>query len=75
MIDDKVKKCWLNGVFISPTAVNTAQDVRLDVYNIEDGRLVVIRKGEKIFKQKTAKDKDLIYDTIYEAYKYYYNKL
>jgi len=51
------------------------QDVRIDVYNIENGKLITRRKGTTIFKQKTKKEKEKIYETILEAYKYYYNKL
>lgn len=75
MIDDKVKQCWISNIFITPTAVNNAHDVRIDVYNIENGMLKIIRKGDKIFKQKTDKDRKVLYDTIYKAYEYYYNKL
>ena len=71
----EVRDCWINGVFISPVVINSMQDVRIDVYNIENGKLVIIRKGTTVFKQKTKKEKEKIYETILEAYKHYYNKL
>lgn len=74
VIDDKVKKCWINNIFVSPKAI-TNDKVRIDIYSIENGRLITIRKGNKTFPQKTDKDKKLIYDTVYKAYEYYYNKL
>ena len=74
MIDSKVKFCWLNNVFLSPVAINNTT-VRIDAYRIENGSLVTLRKGSKTFKQKTSKERKELYDKIYEAYEYYYNKL
>ena len=75
MIDSKeVRWCWLNGIFISPTAISNIK-VRIDAYRVEDGRLVTLRQGSQIFNQKTEKDKKELYDKVYEVYEFYYNKL
>lgn len=75
MIESKeVRECWINKIFVAPVPISN-DVVRIDVYSIENGKLVTIRKGKRMFNQKTKKDKDLIYENVLSAYKYYYNKL
>lgn len=72
---DIVNACFKERILISPTPLNN-QECRIDVYSYDDnGNFTLIRKGNKVFKQVTQKDKDLLYNSVYDAYKYYYNKI
>ena len=64
-------------MYIAPRAVHdTGQQVRIDVYSFdENGKIVTLRKGKKLFSQKTEKDKQILYSHVYDAWLYYYNKL
>lgn len=75
MIDSKeVRWCWKNKIFISPVAINN-NSLYVEVYRIEMGNKITLKKGNKTYKQKTDKDKKELYKAVYEGYKHYYNKL
>lgn len=75
MINSKeVRWCWRSQIFISPVPINN-NSVYIEVYRIESGNKITLKKGVKKYKQKTDKDKKELYKAVYEGYKYYYNKL
>jgi len=75
MINSKeVRWCWISQIFISPVPINN-NSVYIEVYRIESGNKITLKKGVKKYKQKTDKDKRELYKAVYEGYKYYYNKL
>ena len=75
MINSKeVIWCWRSQIFISPVPINN-NSVYIEVYRIESGNKITLKKGVKKYKQKTDKDKKELYKAVYEGYKYYYNKL
>ena len=75
MINSKeVIWCWRSQIFISPVPINN-NSVYIEVYRIESGNKITLKKGVKKYKQKTDKDKRELYKAVYEGYKYYYNKL
>lgn len=74
MIESKeVRWCWGNKIFIAPVPINI-NSLYIEVYRIEFGLKVILKKGNKKYRQKNDKDKKELYNAIYTGYKYYYNK-
>jgi len=73
MINSKeVRWCWENEIFISPKIDEGG--LFIEVYRIENGNLITLKRSDKKYSQKTKKDKDRLYEAILEGYKYYYKK-
>ena len=73
LTDKAIRWCWKNNYFVGIFPKDSVWS-KIEVYRQEDEGIRTLQVGKESFKQKTDKEKKILYDKVFEVYQLIYKK-